>query len=63
MKKIEVISKEEAINCARKLKRFCALNTREDDCYGCPFYDIKVRTKCRISSRDPFEWRIDNDNL
>ena len=55
---------KEAVECAEKLKNFCAERfdhgTCKDDLYkDCPFYDRSKYTKCLLAQcADPFEWKI-----
>lgn len=61
------MKKEEAVECAEKLKTFCVERFDHGICEDCPFYNESTQTKCLIAPQnaDPFEWQIkrrdDND--
>ena len=68
------MTNKEAVECAEKLKRFCAERFDhgrcKDDLYkDCPFYNGSTRIKCLIAPKnaDPFEWEtnriVDDENI
>ena len=52
----EIITKEEVIECAKKIKRFCKAHRCKYD--GCPFDD---GVGCMLENSDPLNWwRLDD---
>jgi len=60
------MTNKEAIECAEKLKNFCAERFDHGACKDksnkdCPFYTENTRTNCLIAPQnaDPFEWETE----